>query len=590
MRVVCGRVDIAFRCCQFAVALVALGACREALAQNYREVPIGGRTATMGGAGTAAGNDSAMPYLNPAGLAGVPGDIFAISASVYGYSLRTYDNVFFPGSTPAPFGPFVVDRQDVSSRNVLDMPSSVMYFKYLNKPTDRVQQRVGFALVIPSARRDDMVAHLNGRFPQAGIDLTQSLAINQSRTTYYLGPSYAIGVGDNVRLGLSLFTAYTRTIYNQSVGFNWGILGGSVTGNNAVTLAYEDNTSALVPVLGVQVRVAPNVWLGFAGSPPSLSIDGKRSGSDRFSSSLPNPQTGAAVSTQSDGTFDVSAKYQLPWRLNAGIAYDNRDVFSVAADISVYGSGSLGSLNGVERIVETRTGDLPRSYIIPFVASERRETVLNAAVGVEVPFYVILALRAGAFMDRTFMPKLGQTDYFSTRVDHYGSTLGLGIRLGTFDTTMGGAFVYGTGQFGSWNPWSGATGEPSVIPTDMHEYAALFIMSGAVTTEEAKKTIHDTVPFNFNPPDLPGGPATTSPAPTSATPAAVAPAEVPGTPAPATQTPAAPTPATPAPTPPTPAPAPATAPAPAAPAAGPQPEPPPGAAPPPPPRNPEPAP
>ena len=59
-------------------ALSVFASASGAWAQNYREMPIGGRTATMGGAGTAAGNDSAMPYLNPAGLAGVPGDIFAV--------------------------------------------------------------------------------------------------------------------------------------------------------------------------------------------------------------------------------------------------------------------------------------------------------------------------------------------------------------------------------------------------------------------------------------------------------------------------------------------------------------------------------
>src|SRR5690349_13363867 len=74
-------------------------------AQNFRESPIGGRTATMGGAATAAGNDSAMPYLNPAGLAGVPGDIFAVSATVYSYTHRSFKNFFLPqGPTPGLVG------------------------------------------------------------------------------------------------------------------------------------------------------------------------------------------------------------------------------------------------------------------------------------------------------------------------------------------------------------------------------------------------------------------------------------------------------------------------------------------------------
>src|SRR5688572_30586020 len=95
-------------------------------AQNYREMPIGGRTATMGGAATAAGNDSAMPYLNPAGLAGVPGDIFAVSATVYSYTRRSVQNLFYPSGTHPSFG-FELERERFATSSVGELPSSVMY-------------------------------------------------------------------------------------------------------------------------------------------------------------------------------------------------------------------------------------------------------------------------------------------------------------------------------------------------------------------------------------------------------------------------------------------------------------------------------
>src|SRR5688572_32671872 len=97
-------------------------------AQNLRSVPIGGRTATMGGAATAAGNDSAMPYLNPAGLGGVPGDVFALSATVYGYTHRSFDGFFVPQSPDpnGPLGELVVERQSFSTHSVGELPSSIM--------------------------------------------------------------------------------------------------------------------------------------------------------------------------------------------------------------------------------------------------------------------------------------------------------------------------------------------------------------------------------------------------------------------------------------------------------------------------------
>ena len=74
----------AIRRCLVAATLGA-SFCKLPLAwgENLRDVPLGGRTAAMGGAGVAAGADSATPFLNPAGVAGTPHDIISVSASVY---------------------------------------------------------------------------------------------------------------------------------------------------------------------------------------------------------------------------------------------------------------------------------------------------------------------------------------------------------------------------------------------------------------------------------------------------------------------------------------------------------------------------
>src|SRR5690606_12483041 len=98
-------------------------------ASAQQHVPLGGRTATMGGAGVAAGNDSALPYLNPAGLAGVPNDIFGISASLFAYQRRSLDAVFYPNGFPYSFGPVRVEHEEIASTRTFELPGSVMYFK-----------------------------------------------------------------------------------------------------------------------------------------------------------------------------------------------------------------------------------------------------------------------------------------------------------------------------------------------------------------------------------------------------------------------------------------------------------------------------
>jgi hypothetical protein len=425
--------------------------------------------------------------------------------------------------------------------------------------------------VIPSARREELVGHVNGHWPLAGIDTTESVAFTRNVVTYYLGPSYAIGLGDDFRVGATLFTAYTRQVVNANFRDITSAMNGSQTFRNSIETAYEDNSAALVPVLGLQWQVVPKLWLGLAGSPPSIHLGGKRTATTQQSGVSPDPLTGASVAVQVDSNAEAYSRYQLPWRINAGIAYDDRQTFSAAADVSYYGAGPLSRLHGTERATAARSGDVPRSYVLPFRDSgAHRDSVLDVAAGIEWPFHSLLALRAGGFIDRTFVPSIRDTDLFVTRLDHYGGTLGLGIQLGSFDTTLGGVFVYGTGQFGADNSWGAVSGEPLVLPVNLREYTAMFVMSGAVTTEEAKETIRKTLPFDFKPPELPGAAPAAPPAPAGSVAAPPPPAAAPPPPpAPAPATPLAPAP----PESPTPEPAPAAEPGSGAPAPPPTTEP-----------------
>jgi hypothetical protein len=238
------------------VGLALAGMPRSARAQNYNSVPLGGRTATMGGAATAAGNDSAMPYLNPSGLAGVPGDIFGVSATLYGYAATNYGKIFFPGSTPEEFGPLVVDDQRATGRSLIDLPSSVMYFKHLSKPEDPVQHRLGMALIIPAAARQELIARARAHFPITAVgplEVRDSFTMATSNTVYLLGPGYAVGWEDRLRLGVSLFAVYSRSI--RAFDSSTQLLAPGAPVNNSVSNAFQDNTYGFLPVVGGQIRV-----------------------------------------------------------------------------------------------------------------------------------------------------------------------------------------------------------------------------------------------------------------------------------------------------------------------------------------------
>jgi hypothetical protein len=134
--------------------------------------------------------------------------------------------------------------------------------------------------------------------------------------------------------------------------------------------------------------------------------------------------------------------------------------------------------------------------------------------------------------------------------------LGVGITFGTFDTTIGGVFIRGEGEYGAADTWI----TEGVEPIRATETTAMLVLSGATTEEEAKKTIRETLPFET--PVLPdlgtGGKA----APVPKIPAPLPPEQKP--PPPALKTAPAPAPAVPGPAgaPPTPTTAPEPTPAP----------------------------
>jgi hypothetical protein len=488
------------------VGLVATATPRPAQAQNHNSVPLGGRTATMGGAATAAGNDSAMPYLNPSGLAGVPGDIFGVSATLYGYGETNYGKIFFPGSTPELFGTLVIDDQRATGRSLIELPSSVMYFRHLSKPDDSVQHRLGMSLIIPVAARQELIARVRARFPTTAvgpIEVRDSYAMTTNNTVYLFGPGYAVGWEDRLRLGVSLYGVYSQGIRNFSSSFQFLIPGGPM--NSTVSSATQDNTYGFLPVVGGQVQVVNKLWVGLAGAPPSIWLSGRREASGSSSMGLVDSQGNGTTrfeTTQLEG----EATFHLPWRINAGVAYDDRDRFALAADVTLYGDQDPSmAIDYVQSRSQSQSGEVSRSVTVHGTTQERDRMTFNVAVGGEVTLSQLLALRAGGFTDFSPHRAIGFTDadVYSQRLDRYGATLGLGLKVGSFDTTVGLVGVYGKGKFGADNTFGMFNGEPPVIPVDITSQTLMFVLSGAVTVEEAKKTMKEALGVGYLP-ELPG--------------------------------------------------------------------------------------
>jgi hypothetical protein len=118
---------------------------------------------------------------------------------------------------------------------------------------------------------------------------------------------------------------------------------------------------------------------------------------------------------------------------------------------------------------------------------------------VEVALSAVFALRAGAFTALSNRPEYPARpvarDLYQFRFDRYGGTLGLGITLGSFDTTIGAVYTRATGQFVTLDnvPTSaGGAGGPFAVGASSD--TLFLVLSGAVTLEEARDTIRKTLP------------------------------------------------------------------------------------------------
>ncbi len=469
---------------------------RPALAQNARDVPLGGRTATMGGAGIAAGNDSAMPYLNPAGIAGVPGDVLAISASIHAYSTREVTSPFAPRGFASLFGR-VTDRQDrVESSGGFEIPSAVAYFKHLG-PADGVHHVVGVALVIPTVQRFTMVGGASARFPELPGSYSESLSLSRTQTDTYLGPTYGLSLGE-VRLGASVFGLYRQRSFSGSSAVAIDALG--IVGRSKSVQTAEIQAVSLVPVFGAQLEVTRDLWVGASVAVPGVPITGRFDATGVTQQILADP-TGAQLLEEST-TSVGSVAVRTPLRLGVGVAWDDRRTFSAALDGSMaFATARSLVIDSATTVNASRTGDSTRIFVRDERITADTIQAIGFAGGVEAVVNPGLAVRAGVFLDASTAPHFDdppvREDLFHVRYDRIGGTLGVGILAGAFDSTIGLAYARGSGKIvvgdaTSEDAFLASTFVPVRQPTS--EHTLFLVLSGAVTLEEARSQIEKSAP------------------------------------------------------------------------------------------------
>ena len=476
-----------------------------ARSQTMRNVPLGGRTATMGGAGTAAGNDSAMPYVNPAGLSGIPGDIFAVSANLYGYTRRSVSNLSFPNGHLQQLGPSVREEEKLEASGVTDMPSSVMYFSHFGAPGDDLHQVLGMSLVIPYAIRTELVSSTKDRLPNVNGTASENVSVVDETKDYYIGPSYAVSFSKSVRLGLSAYLVHTRSVKALQQTSTLTVGGGAVSNNASLTASFENTAWSVVPILGLQAAVSESLWVGAAVAAPSFHVRGSMFGTAEQRRVSPDPNNPVALLPSStQRTIKGSYQNARPLRANFGGAYEDRGTFSLAVDGYVFlaRKGALEEKT-FETFQESSAGETSREYQRNKVEKRDMIQAFGGSLGIEIGLSNAVALRAGGFSDTSNHAPFGDYDVwlYDVREDRAGGTLGLGLQFGSFDSTFGLVYTHGWGSIKVSDTSSDAAaaaiaqGQVLFPSVDTTFDSVLFVLSGAVTTEEAKEQIRKVAPL-----------------------------------------------------------------------------------------------
>jgi long-subunit fatty acid transport protein len=454
----------------------------EARAQNLREVPQGGRTATMGGVGVGAGTDAAMPVLNPAGLAGTPTDMLSVSADVYSVTWMKIPQYFRPNGVTGKFGDVTsVSDEDYSVNEIDSTPSGVAYFARLGPAADPGRHVLGVSLTVQNYLLFNEVGAF-GAVTSTG-NLREDVVVASQVTQYLAGPSYAVRVADGVRLGISVLATYSHwTRDNHDNTLFSQITGGVASPNSANVRSRLDAASfGVTAVAGVQARVAPNTWIGAAFESLSLPIYGS---GDLFQNadltSVDATKGQQAIHQNAHITFN-DFQIHRPFRASLGVAYEVPKSWAIGGDVHAWlPQKRLVHSAYSGQALTFQTGVAPQETNVDSDISIDSQLTLNGSLGGEFFLTDKLALRAGVATDRDIIADTARDGSQNSRLDWYMATLGLGSYEGIFETTYGAALRYGVGT--RYVPDHFNSGQP--VGVDYTGWGAMIILSGSVKLEK----------------------------------------------------------------------------------------------------------
>lgn len=416
---------------------------------NYHPHPLGIRTAGMGGAAAAFGTDSAMPFLNPAGIAGNKGYWLALSANVAAYNSFSVENYY---SLDEAFD-FDVEETPLTGVGLDIFPSSAL----VGLPLDAEGTHFfAISTIVPYGHSAQSIFGLE-LDPDPALNLRLLDEEDARALFYHVGPTYAVKLDDKLRAGVSIFARFVSfdadtSLETSSYDLNTGDVTFSPT-----EIRLRAQSQDLVITSGVQVGPFSGFSFGASLRTPSIHLSGSsRQDSRSFGGSSTSDQNQRTNVVEIDEvTLEGSDwRSRTPLSFTLGAGFEDPGTFAIAADVSfflpvgpyVYSEGFMDRLE----LADGRPAMLVREE---FSFEEEKAAVVNVNLGAEVALSDSFLLRGGFYTDfsnRSIPEERTSADLGTASIDRFGATLGLAYAGQRTNLQLGVIYRRETGHRVGW--------------------------------------------------------------------------------------------------------------------------------------------
>jgi hypothetical protein len=462
---------------------------------NYASAPIGGRSALMGGTGTALARDGSAPFLNPATIVHIDDSGVAFSVNFYTAQWTDLQGFHQPGLSGASrYGTLSLPSTSLDSSGAQALPSTLCLFLTIGHWGDNVTEkepapghrkgRRKFAACLGTPEREGIGATAVGYSGTSGaLSASQAASVQRSWNRIYVGPAYSVYVSDRVALGASLngigtvagSTWSVDTLVHQGTG------PGSALSYDTAMSAYSIDLGAM---LGLVWHIDDVHVFGASISTPTAHLFGNYNAT----SSLQSAGAGSsAVLSTSSGTFSAP----VPIRLGVGFGAEMRRL-RIEGDASAY--VPVMNLERADAQTQQTTTSSMGTTATSLTTSLQVDgrPIVDAALGLEYFLSRSFSLLMGARTDFSAADPLSSSPPIGTlaetRVQRIATSFGIGSYGDGSELLLGTELSYAWGKSIAVDPYV----QPAQLAlVDQRTFGAMLVIAGGASLSAFRRTLQD---------------------------------------------------------------------------------------------------